>query len=166
MTGHGWSAGERVWSRVATAAVVGAALYPLRQWLRPEDRRRDGFPLSYYPMFSARRGKYGYVTYVEAERGDGSRYTVPLSVLGSGGANQIRRQIFRVAVRQGRPEDYARLAAEQVARHPKHTDVVRVRVVRGKFDLDACLLQREVSGEIRLLAEAEVSRTQAKEPVA
>lgn len=166
MTGQGWSAGERVWSRVVTAAVVGAALYPLRQWLRPEDRRRDGFPLSYYPMFSARRGQYGYVTYVVAERADGSRYTVPLSVLGSGGANQIRRQIFRLAVREGRAEEYARLAAEQVARHSKHTDAVRVRVVRGKFDLDACLLRREVTGEESVLAEAEVPRTEAKETVA
>lgn len=68
----------------------------------------------------------------------------------------MRRQLYRVAVTENRPEIYARVLAQQVARRPDCADLARVEVLRTRFDLDTCLLERSVRGQDRLLAAAPV----------
>jgi hypothetical protein len=155
LQGQKWSSRERVWAALVTGCVVGAALVPLRQYRRPTGERVDGFPLSYYPMFSARRGQFGSVSYAVGVYADGSRRNLPYNMLGPGGVNQVRKQLSR-AVSRGQVEDYARRLAARVAEHPAGADVVRVEIVRGEFDLDATLIQRSLQGNETVLTGADV----------
>jgi hypothetical protein len=149
---------------LVSGGVVGAALWPLRQYLRPPDERVDSFPLSYYPMFSVRREQHGTVPYAVGVRANGSRGPLPHGVLGAGGVNQVRKQLSR-AVHRGRAAQHAELIAGFVAERPDFADVVTVEIVRGRFDFDACLLNRKVEGEETVLASAPVRRPGAPEPI-
>jgi hypothetical protein len=154
--GRKWSAGERTWAGLVTAGVVGATLWPLTQYRRPEEDRVDGFPLSYYPMFSPRRGQYGRVTYAVGVRADGSRLNLPYSALGPGGVNQVRKQIFR-AYRRGRADGHARSLATRIGQNPNLADVTRVEIVRGDFDFDAYMLDGRTEPEqLEVLGAADV----------
>ncbi|HZZ49313.1 MAG TPA: hypothetical protein VFE65_20705 [Pseudonocardia sp.] len=158
-----WTPAERVVAGVVSGGVVGAALWPLRQYLRPREERVDSFPLSYYPMFSVRREQHGTVSYPVGVRADGSRTLLPHGALGAGGVNQVRKQLSR-AVQRGRATEHAQLIARKVAERPDLTDIVTVEIVRGRFDFDACLLNRKVEGEETLLASAAVTRSTDAEP--
>jgi hypothetical protein len=153
-----WRPGERLAAGVFSGAMLLAVLSPLLQYRRPPDLRRDGFPLSWYPMFSAKRRRRCWMTYAVGVRPDGSRRFLPSGALGPGGINQVRRQLHRVAVDDRRPELAAAVIARRVGGRRDCRDVVRVEVVRGRYDLDRCLLQRVVNGDERLLAAVEVMR--------
>ena len=151
-----WHRGERARAAVFSAALLAAVLSPLLQYRRPLAERVDGFPLSWYPMFSAKRHRRMSVTHAVGVTVDGSRLFLPFETLGPGGVNQVRRQLHRVAVREARPEAYAGALAERVARSQDCADVIRVEVVRTQFDLDDCLISRRVDGESTVLASAAV----------
>ena len=122
----------------AGAALLGAVLWPVRQNWRPRRQRRDGFPLSYYPMFSAKRKRHGTVTYLVGQTATGSRRLLHYSYAGtSGGLNQVRRQLGRT-VGQGRAAEVAALVATRVATRPRRGDdtVIRVQVVTGRYVYD------------------------------
>jgi hypothetical protein len=152
----GWHRGERTWAAVFSAAVLAAILSPLLQYRRPRLERVDGFPLSWYPMFSAKRNRQMAVTHAVGVTVDGGRLTLPTGALGTGGLNQVRRQMHRVAVREARPDAYVGDLAARVVDSPACTDIIRVEVVRTLFDLDDCLTSRLVNGETTVLASAEV----------
>jgi hypothetical protein len=147
---------------LVSGGVVGAALWPLRQYLRPSEDRVDSFPLSYYPMFSVRREQHGTVSYAVGIREDGSRCRLPHGVLGPGGVNQVRKQLSR-AVSRGRATEHAELIAGFVAEHVDLLNIVTVEIVRGRFDFDACLLNRKVEGEETVLATVPVRRSTPSE---
>jgi hypothetical protein len=153
-----WSVAERVWAAAATAAVVGASLLPLRQYRRPRAERVDGFPMSYYPMFSAKRARFARISYALGVRADGSPINLPHDVLGPGGVNQVRKQLSR-AVRRDEVAEHARRIAARVPEFAEYADVVRVRIVTGEFDLDNCLMARRSEGTETTLAEADVVRS-------
>jgi hypothetical protein len=151
----GWRAGERTGAAVFSAAVLAAVLSPLLQYRRPLASRVDDFPLSWYPMFSAKRRRRAWVTHAVGVTADGRR-SLPLGALGPGGLNQVRRQLYRVAVREARPEAFASALAVRVARRRDCADVTRVEVLRTRFDLDGCLISKCVHGESTVLASAAV----------
>ncbi|GAA1172941.1 hypothetical protein [Pseudonocardia alaniniphila] len=152
----GWRRGERTRAAVFSAAVLAAVLSPLLQYRRPIPDRVDGFPLSWYPMFSAKRNRQMSVTYAVGVTVDGGRLSLPSGALGTGGVNQVRRQLYRVAVREARPDAYADDLAARIVSSPDWGNVIRVEVVRTLFDLDHCLTSRRVDGESTVLASAEV----------
>jgi hypothetical protein len=152
----GWRSGERARAAVFSAAVLAAVLSPLLQYRRPISERVDGFPLSWYPMFSAKRRRQMSVIHAVGITADGGRLSLPPRALGTGGVNQVRRQLYRVAVREARPDAYAGDLAARVARSPDWANVIRVEVVRTLFDLDDCLTSRRVDGESTVLASAAV----------
>lgn len=151
-----WHRGERARATVFSAAVLAAVLSPLLQYRRPLPERVDGFPLSWYPMFSAKRRRRMSITHAVGVTADGSRQVLPFDALGPGGVNQVRRQLHRVAVREARPDAYAGALADRIARSRDWADVVRVEVVRTRFDLDNCLISRQIDGEVTVLGSAEV----------
>lgn len=161
MTSDGWARGERAGAAVFSAAVLGAMLWPLAEYRRPLKERVDGFPLSWYPMFSARRPRRAGVNYAVGVRDDGSRRYLPSAALGPAGVNQVRRQLNRV-VREGGAETHAAAIAARVALRADLRDVERIEIVRGRFDLDRCFLDREVRGTETVLASAPVSRAAAR----
>lgn len=161
MGNHGWAPGERTRLAFLAAASVSAVLFPLRQHLRAPSDRVDGFPLSYYPMFSKRRRKNTKIVYVVCVHSDGLRHPLPHEVLGSGGFNQVRHQLNRL-VRQDRAQIFATTLAARLDRKPGCRDAVRVEVVRGTFDLDACMVNRRVCGSSEtVVATADLSQTAA-----
>ncbi|MDQ3772776.1 MAG: hypothetical protein M3343_11910 [Actinomycetota bacterium] len=113
--------------------MVTCVLAPLRHnWGK---RPVDGFPLSYYPMFSAKREATAKVTYLVGLDGRGDRIKIPYKCAGSGGLNQVRRQIRR-AVRRGHSEELCARVAREVRRRNSFKEVVTVQVVTGTYHLD------------------------------
>ncbi|GAB4425419.1 MAG: hypothetical protein OHK0015_05450 [Chloroflexi bacterium OHK40] len=112
-------------------AMLGAVIWPVIENWRPHPR--DTFPLSYYPMFSARRGEREKVTYVLGIDRNGQRRTIPYDLIGVGGFNQVRRQVRQIVAR-GQAETLCSAVAARVA--PLYPDIVRVIVVTGTYNLD------------------------------
>jgi hypothetical protein len=154
MTGE-WAPGERRRAGLLATVVLGAVLYPLRQYGRPRKQRVDGFPLSWYPMFSARRCARARIHYVMGVRADGGRRPVHFDLLGPGGLNQVRRQLNRV-VAEDRAAAFAADLAARLVDEPSAADLVRVEVMRGIFDLDRCMLERRFEGEETVLGGADL----------
>jgi hypothetical protein len=127
----------------------------LVQYRRPEEQRVDGFPLSYYPMFSPKRDPHGYVSYVVGVHADGSREKLPYYTLGPGGVNQVRKQLSR-ALHRNRVQSHAELLAKRISERPDRADVVRVEIVRTQFDFDGYMLRGEVEGVQTVLGGADV----------
>ncbi|GEK79992.1 hypothetical protein [Agrococcus baldri] len=118
-------------STPAAALALGGALLALVAAPVLQHRRAqpvDGFPLSHYPMFSARRGRTGRVVHVVVDDADGT-HPVHYRRLGTGGFNQVRRQLTR---RARTPEGAAALAQEALER----LGAERVRVVRSTFEYE------------------------------
>ncbi len=113
-------------------ALVTAVLWPSRQQRRAAEDQRDGFPLSCYPMFTAKRRRTGTVVHLVGVRADGDRQVLPYPLAGTGGLNQVRRQITR-AVRDGRSDTL--LAS--VAGRREAAGFSEVRLVSGTYRYDA-----------------------------
>ncbi len=113
---------------------IGAVLWPVTQNWRKIPK--DSFPLSYYPMFSAKRSKKATVHYLVGLGARGERHLIPYTYAGTGGLNQVRRQINRV-VRGGRADTLCRIVAAKVAQEEEDRfgGVVTVQVVTGEYRL-------------------------------
>lgn len=114
----------------ASLLTVCAVLWPVMENWR--EKPKDGFPLSYYPMFSAKRSKSASVTYLVGLGAEGERHSLPYTYAGTGGLNQVRRQINRV-VRGGKADTLCRIVAAKVAWEERLADVVTVQVVTGRY---------------------------------
>ncbi|NOK59665.1 MAG: hypothetical protein GFH27_549285n189 [Chloroflexi bacterium AL-W] len=116
-------------------AMIGAVLWPLVENWR--EKPQDNFPLSYYPMFSAKRSKKAKVSYLVGYDSQGQRHILSYKLAGSGGMNQVRRQI-RFLVKHGYAEKLCHDVAERVAQQQTGilADIVRVQVVTGTYRLD------------------------------
>ena len=146
---------ERLLASVLSAGMIAAVLWPVRQ-----NRRRepvDGFPLSYYPMFSARRRAKARVIHLVGVDADGGSIRIPYACAGEGGLNQVRRQIGR-ACREGRAAALCELVAGDVCRRPALANVVEVRLVESTFRLDDYFLRRDAAIGSRVLGSVAVAR--------
>ncbi len=98
---------------------------------------KDNFPLSYYPMFSKKRkatyGLYYFVGYDSAQ----NRYKISYKIAGTGGFNQVRRQI-RKAARSGRADIITQEVAERVVQKKGHpySKLERIELVKGYYHLE------------------------------
>src|ERR1043166_9679795 len=92
--------------------LVGAVLWPVQENWRAEPH--DSFPLSYYPMFSAKRQAIETFYYMVGRDAEGKRYLIPHSMAGHGGLNAVRRQIAKIC-REGRGEELACTVAKRLA---------------------------------------------------
>jgi hypothetical protein len=109
-------------------------------------------------MFSKRRRKNTKIIYVACVHFDGTRHPLSHQDLGSGGFNQVRHQLNRL-VKQDRAQAYATALAARRTEKKGCQGAVRVEIVRGTFNLDACMLNRRVHGTETILANAELPRT-------
>jgi predicted DCC family thiol-disulfide oxidoreductase YuxK len=126
---------EKGFASVFSLLLSGATLAPIAQNWRPEPK--DGFPFSYYPMFSQKRGDLYRVNYIVGLDTQGNRHLISHKLAGEGGFNQTRRQINRY-VRQGTAEELCRSVAARVGRRnkPPYTEIVTVNIVRGAYRFD------------------------------
>lgn len=125
---------EKGLAGVFSALLIGAVLLPVVQNWR--EQPKDGFPLSYYPMFSLKRPDSATVRYLVGLDAHGGRHLLPHTYAGTGGLNQVRRQINKV-VRGGKADTLCRLVAAKVAQgdEERFAGVVTVQVVVGKYRL-------------------------------
>lgn len=125
---------DRRLAAALSVTLVAAVLAPLRQNWRAVPR--DGFPVSYYPMFTARRTRDHREHYLVGHDARGGRTRLPWTCAGSGGLNQVRRQIRR-SIRGGRADELCAAVAAEVARRKggRYRRLLEVRVVTGRFRL-------------------------------
>lgn len=129
------------------AALLSVALLllvasPVRENLKAQPK--DGFPLSYYPMFSLKRDTHYTVRHVVGYDHRGQAHVIPYKLLGTGGFNQVRRQVNK-RCKQGKAHKLARSAAKRIARQTEapYTDLVYVEVIKGDFHLDSFFLTHD-----------------------
>jgi hypothetical protein len=115
-------------------------------------------------MFSKLRKQTVRIVYAVGVDADGARHYAPVAIFGLGARsfNQVRRQL-NAAVKRGRAEDYAGDLARKFAASPGHGHIVRVDVLRGTFDLDACMLGKQVrsSSDVELASVSVAEATAA-----
>ncbi|WBL18745.1 hypothetical protein [Citricoccus sp. NR2] len=123
---------------LATAAFAAALLSPLRHYVGPQKKvqrdknKHDSFPISTYPMFSADRAGRIVVPHVVGETADGERINLSYRLYGTGGLNQVRKQVAR-AVRQGHADTVAQNYADALHRYGNPEEISEVLVVRSRF---------------------------------
>jgi hypothetical protein len=98
----------------------------------------DSFPLSYYPMFSAKRGDHYSGQALIGIDHEGNRHHLRHTFAGSGGFNQVRRQIA-AAVKEGRAQETCETVAKRVARSKRYNGpkLNSVQVVTATHNLNA-----------------------------
>ena len=115
--------------------LTGAVLSPIiENWKRSP---QDGFPLSYYPMFTKKRREVEKVTYLLGLDAQGNRHLLQYKLARmSGGLNQVRRQITKW-VGSGRADELCQTVATRVARSKREPcpQIVTVQVVTGYYSL-------------------------------
>jgi hypothetical protein len=126
---------EKTLAGAASLLTVCAVLWPVvENWRK---KPKDDFPLSHYPMFSAKRPKSASFTYLVGLGASGERHVLPHTHAGAGGLNQIRKHI-RKAVVGGKADELARLVAARIIldEQERFSGVVTVQVVTGKYRLE------------------------------
>lgn len=146
---------EKLLSAGVSLLMIGAVLWPVVQNWR--EQCRDDFPLSYYPMFTLKRSATVRVTYLLGMDRAGERRQISYTYAGSGGLNQVRRQINRL-VREGRAEALCDSVAGRIARQEAGTlsQVAEVRLVIGKYRLADYFAGETHPVSERILASSEV----------
>jgi hypothetical protein len=146
------------------ACTLLVVLSPIAQnW---SDKPKDNFPLSYYPMFSAlRAAEYSTPTLV-AFNAEGKPTVLNYELAGSGGFNEVRRQV-RSRIAKNKAKTLCRKVARRVAREEdlKSLHLSTVQVITATHNIDAyfagnktpvrqkvhatCPVKEEVSQEVR-----------------
>jgi len=79
------------YASILSILMIGVVFSPIvKNW---EKKPQDSFPLSHYPMFSEKRNRNMSLTYMVGIGTRGERYKIPYAYVGSGGLNQVRKQI-------------------------------------------------------------------------
>jgi hypothetical protein len=139
-------------------ALIGAVLWPIGQNWRAHPK--DNFPLSYYPMFSAKREAVETFYYVVGLDAEGKRRYIPHTIIGDGGGNQVRRQLRKI-VNAGRAPELAQQVAERLARKRSYRKIVSVSVIRGQYSVDDFFHGKKDPISERVYGFAEVERKAA-----
>jgi len=139
-------------------ALIGAVLWPIQENWREDPH--DSFPLTYYPMFSARRDPVEVFYYVVARDAAGQRHFVPYGMIGDGGLNQVRKQLNR-KVREGRAGEVAQAVAATLARRARApwSQIESVEVCWGKYAVDDYFRGKKEPVMEKIKASAPVRRT-------
>jgi hypothetical protein len=135
-----WSSSSEGYSKAKCLAlafsliIVLVVLSPIAQnWqLDP----RDNFPLSYYPMFSYERSGPEELSYLVGMDLRGNRVPIPYTLAGSGGMNQVRRQINKY-VSRNEADHLCQLVGKNLAQRRSEalSRIAWVQVVTGQYEL-------------------------------
>jgi len=119
---------SKLGATVASILLIVAILYPIREnWgKKPE----DSFPMSYYPMFTNKRGK-------------------AYKMAGTGGFNQVRRQIKKVAKRKKGRKKLLKKVAKRISRTKEapYSEIVEVQLVQGVISFERIFEQKEIRAD-------------------
>ncbi len=95
-------------------------------------------------MFSHKREATYKVNYFVGYDKEGRRYRIPYRFAGSGGFNQVRRQINK-KVKRGQTKALINQVAERLVKHsgPPYNRITRVALVTGEYHLDDYFLRHQ-----------------------
>jgi hypothetical protein len=128
--------GASKWFAVGLSAVMlVAVMLPVREnW---QTNPKDDFPLSYFPMFSEARGETYKVTHLVGLDAEANRTMIRHNFAGTGGLNQVRRQIRKTA-REGGSAGLCQSVAARVAKSKQSAlaAVSQIQVVTGEYRLN------------------------------
>lgn len=98
---------------------------------------KDNFPFSYYPMFAIKRDSLYDVNYFVGYDNNGGRHYIPHDYIGTGGFNQVRRQLNKKC-KKGETDKVTNRVAEKIAKTKSepYTDIKRIELVTGTFHLE------------------------------
>ena len=142
--------------------LVAVTLAPVVQNWR--DNPRDDFPFSHSPMFSLERRELHRQTHAVGITDAGERVPLSHRLIGTGGANAVRRQLSRV-LREGSEEEiqaYCESIAANVSESRSKTAhaIQEVRLVSARYHLaDYFLLAKKEPVDERIRATAPVPRS-------
>jgi len=125
----------KAWVGAVSIVVMGIVVSPVAQnWSNAPE---DNFPLSYYPMFTKSRDDLVKIIHVVGLDADGNPYRIRYNVLGSGGMNQVRKQLRR-QVKAGDADALCRDVAKYLSERKSGplSRIESVAVVTSSFDLD------------------------------
>lgn len=120
---------------LGSLVVICAVLTPMAEnW---SDDPRDDFPLSYYPMFTKLRADTTSIVHVVGFDERGQAYRVGYKLVGSGGMNQVRKQIRR-QLKAGRADDLCRTVAKRMSGKKSRSTaaISTVAIVTSRYELD------------------------------
>lgn len=150
---------KQVWASIFSLLTCVALLWPIRENFR--EKPRDNFPLSYFPMFSQKRGTTYEVYYLLGYDAQGQRhYHLSHKLAGKGGLNQVRRQL-RKYDKKGEGAELARRVAQKVAKSKDDSlrNIVLVAFVKGKYHFDRYFLHDDKTPlREKIIAEHQVDR--------
>lgn len=119
-----------------------AVLWPIQEnW---QTAPKDNFPLSYFPMFSAKRAKTQKLHYVVGYDENGIRRNISYKLTGKGGFNQVRRQIRKYA-KNGRGDELLLKTAQKMSTKSKYRDIACIELVEGKYHVERYFLSGQKS---------------------
>jgi hypothetical protein len=126
---------EKAPAAVFSLLVIGAVLCPITENWKAQPQ--DSFPLSFYPMFSKKRGATVQVTYLVGMDKRGNEQPIRYTYAGTGGLNQVRMQL-NSAVRQGKATPICRKVALRIARKKTGplAEIDTVAMVTGTYRVD------------------------------
>ncbi|MEL7119059.1 MAG: hypothetical protein AAFO07_06450 [Bacteroidota bacterium] len=143
---------------ICTLLLLGAILAPITEnW---KAKPKDDFPLSYYPMFSHKRGETYSLRYIVGYDANGERYKIPYKIIGTGGFNQVRRQINKWSKR-GEGQVLLTQVADRIVNYEKkpYSDLVRLQLVKGTYHFDTYFLTDDKSPiKEKIISEKKIDR--------
>jgi len=135
-------------AKLLSILILAALLWPVQENF--ERKPNDDFPLSYYPMFSHKRKATYSMPYVVGYDSQQNHYFIPYKYAGTGGFNQVRRQM-RQMVREDRHEELIDRVAERLenTKRTPFDKLERIELVKGKYHFEDFFLydQREPISE-------------------
>jgi hypothetical protein len=143
---------------IFSIALIGAMLSAVvKNW---QERPRDSFPLSYFPMFTADLDDLHTEHYVVGTDALGRRYAIHYNNIAPGGSMPRVRGDTRAMVRRGQAEELCQRASTRLAERNTRSlrSVVRLEVMTGTFSLSEYLKGNKVPVSETLLASCPVSR--------
>lgn len=143
------------------AVTLAVVLSPLSQNWSPTPK--DNFPLSYYPMFSARRtSEYSTPTLI-ALTAQGQKTTLPYRFAGSGGFNEVRHQV-RARIKDGKAKSLCRKLARRIAREEewRKKGIMTVQVITATHNLDEYFAGRKEATKEKIHASCPVQSEQSQ----
>ncbi|SHI80546.1 hypothetical protein [Aquimarina spongiae] len=98
---------------------------------------KDNFPLSYYPMFSKKRKATYGVYYLIGYDQEQNRHIIPYQFAGTGGFNQVRRQIKKAAKSENAVSFTQKIAQKIAAKkQAPYSQLERIELVKGYYHLE------------------------------
>lgn len=141
---------------MASVLLLAVVLFPLAEVFKNEPA--DAFPLSYYPMFSRKRGDDLAVTHPVGITAAGERRRVPYTYASPGGMNTARKQMRRLVLAGAAAELCGEVAARVAGQSAELADVTEIQIVTGFYEYERHFRGETMPAHERVHASCQVRR--------